>query len=317
MSVLPPAKRQRTDDASRSSIWYSDGSVVLQAEDTQFRVHWSLLAQHSSFFRDMQALPQPPGQPSVEGCPIVELYDSAKDVAHLLTVLYNPDFAYQKAVPFEVVAALIRLGRKYEFRGLLDSAVERVTCEHPTTLEEYDALHGEDCLGPYHFKSVVDYLGIEFDVLALVRENNIMTALPCAYHRILKYPHKQLFEGIDTGDALVTLSPLDQKLCSLGREKIIAAQMLPGFTLGWLCKWGHNSDCLHPAKCYKMREKALQLCFMEVNVRILNPTPFAFTSMCMPCTRHIQELVSAGRKKAWEQLPTFFDLPSWEELKND
>jgi hypothetical protein len=88
----PPAKCQRTEDApiTRSDIWYQDGSVVLQAQDTQFRVHWGNLCQHSSFFREMQGLPQPPDLPSVDGCPIIELQDAVLDVEHLLKVLYNP-----------------------------------------------------------------------------------------------------------------------------------------------------------------------------------------------------------------------------------
>lgn len=65
----PPAKRQRTEDAAitRSEIWYPDGSVVLQAQGTQFRVHWGVLA----FFRN--ALPQPPisKRPGVDA--VVEL----------------------------------------------------------------------------------------------------------------------------------------------------------------------------------------------------------------------------------------------------
>jgi hypothetical protein len=38
----------------------------------------------------MQELPQPPDQPSVDGCPIVELQDTTVDVEHLLNALYNP-----------------------------------------------------------------------------------------------------------------------------------------------------------------------------------------------------------------------------------
>lgn len=88
----PPAKRQRTENAplTRSDIWHSDGSVVLQARDTQFRVHWSVLALHSSVFRGMQGLPQAVDQPSMDGCPVVELSDSVEDVEHLLRALYNP-----------------------------------------------------------------------------------------------------------------------------------------------------------------------------------------------------------------------------------
>jgi hypothetical protein len=92
-SESPPAKRQRTEDVpiTRSRIWYKDGSVVLQAQDKQFRVHWSVLSKNSAFFRDMQDLPQPEmEQETVEACPLIPLSDSVVDIEHLLDTLYNP-----------------------------------------------------------------------------------------------------------------------------------------------------------------------------------------------------------------------------------
>ncbi|KAJ7862003.1 hypothetical protein B0H14DRAFT_2349692 [Mycena olivaceomarginata] len=38
---------------TQSNIWYSDGSVVLQAESTQFRVHASILFASLTVFKDM------------------------------------------------------------------------------------------------------------------------------------------------------------------------------------------------------------------------------------------------------------------------
>ncbi|KAJ7231873.1 hypothetical protein B0H12DRAFT_996082, partial [Mycena haematopus] len=73
-----------------SETWFDDGNVVLQAGNTQFRVHWGILALHSSVFRGMQGLPQPPDQPGVDGCPIVELPDDSGDVGYLLKALYIP-----------------------------------------------------------------------------------------------------------------------------------------------------------------------------------------------------------------------------------
>ncbi|KAJ7019314.1 hypothetical protein C8F04DRAFT_975832 [Mycena alexandri] len=129
------AKRRRTEDApiTRSEIWYQDGSVVLQARDTQFRVHFGVLASQSTFFREMQGLPQPPDQPTVECCQVVEMQDDVFDVKHLLTAIYDPTFLAQTAIPLPYIASLIRLGRKYEFRKLLDSAMERLTFKNPTT----------------------------------------------------------------------------------------------------------------------------------------------------------------------------------------
>lgn len=71
-------------------MWNSDGSVILQAANTQFRVHWSVLARHSSVFRDMQGSPQPADQHTIDGCPVVELADDPVDVEYLLRALYIP-----------------------------------------------------------------------------------------------------------------------------------------------------------------------------------------------------------------------------------
>lgn len=72
--------------------------IVLQAENTLFRVHKSLLARHSGFFHDMFTLPQPEADgksPSVhssgdiEGCQVLHLHDAPEDVANLLTALVD------------------------------------------------------------------------------------------------------------------------------------------------------------------------------------------------------------------------------------
>ncbi|KZP02293.1 hypothetical protein FIBSPDRAFT_686775, partial [Athelia psychrophila] len=72
-----------------SSIWYHDGNVVLQAEGTRWKVHQGILAESSSVFRDMFSIPQPPSRDTelVEGCPVVQLSDTAKDVECVLQAI--------------------------------------------------------------------------------------------------------------------------------------------------------------------------------------------------------------------------------------
>lgn len=83
-----------------SSLWFIDGSVVLKAENTLFRVHISQLSRRSLFFRDLFSLPQPQqdqNQPAgwigcdgtYDGCPLLVLHDSAEDLANLLLSLYD------------------------------------------------------------------------------------------------------------------------------------------------------------------------------------------------------------------------------------
>ncbi|KAJ7125130.1 hypothetical protein C8R44DRAFT_782400 [Mycena epipterygia] len=310
----PPAKRQRTEATiTRSDIWYQDGSIVLQVQDTQFRVHWGVLAQHSSFFRDMQGLPQPPDQPSADDCPIVELSDSATDVEHLLKALYNTTFLLQKALPLPAVASLIRLGRKYDFRDLLDTALERITFENPATLEEYDMLPPKQ----YTTTRLVDYEGILYDIVTLARENDILSVLPCAYYRAVKYYGRaELFDGVPRGDGTSAfLAPIDQRRCVLGREKLIRTQSEPGYTFAWLRSWTHG-DCTDPKTCAEVRDSNMRKCWGSAGLWALSPYS-EWKPFCVSCKQHMKEEMVAGRKKIWEELPGFFDLLSWSELKND
>jgi hypothetical protein len=66
------------------------GDIILQAESTQFRINRDVLARHSSVFADMFSIPLPSDEPTVEGCPIVRVSDTAKDWELLLDVLYDP-----------------------------------------------------------------------------------------------------------------------------------------------------------------------------------------------------------------------------------
>ena len=68
-------------------FWFNDGSVVLVARNTGFRVFRSLLAAQSTVFADMLSSSSPSADEMVEGCPVVPLSDSPQDVAHFLGVL--------------------------------------------------------------------------------------------------------------------------------------------------------------------------------------------------------------------------------------
>ncbi|KAJ7188710.1 hypothetical protein C8R46DRAFT_1055562 [Mycena filopes] len=329
----PPAKRKRVDsleDASiiRSDIWYLDGSVVLQAHNTQFRVHWSFLTEHSSFFRDMQGLPQPPDdQPTVDGCPVIELSDALVDVEHLLRALYKPTFLLQKTLPFPVVAALVRLGLKYAFEDLLANAVERLTYENPATVQEYDACCATGS------KRIEFYPGIFFDVITLARENNLPRLLPAAFNRAISdYPLASVFDGFPRPDGTrALLSSCDQKAVVLARDKFIQAQQKVDGTLGWLFQWQCRVGvCLNPALCIALRNRIYNdllnnprlVGLGEPNLvqRWLTSTASAggpHLVICGPCRQFCHQAHVVGRNRMWDALPSFFDLPPWGELKND
>lgn len=97
MSSPPPAKRPRSDSESApgesryardDEFWFADGSIVLVAGNTTFRVYHGILATNSVVFHDMVQLPQPLTTPSLDGCPILDISDSPADLKHLLRVLF-------------------------------------------------------------------------------------------------------------------------------------------------------------------------------------------------------------------------------------
>ena len=69
-------------------FWYDDGTVILIARNVEFRIYKGLLSDHSSVFRDMFSLPQPPAPSNSESppCPIVHLSDSPEDLRYVLRI---------------------------------------------------------------------------------------------------------------------------------------------------------------------------------------------------------------------------------------
>lgn len=102
----PPKKRKRGEESEEQpsedppnpvapmrsgDIWYEDGNVILQAEDTQYKVHRGILVKSSSVFHDMFSFPQPPAGDGelIDGCPVVRLSDAAEEVQYVLQALFE------------------------------------------------------------------------------------------------------------------------------------------------------------------------------------------------------------------------------------
>ncbi|KAJ7668678.1 hypothetical protein DFH06DRAFT_1321912 [Mycena polygramma] len=216
MSEQPPAKRKRVESLAiiRSpELWFDDGSVVLQAQNTQFRVHWGVLSNQSTVFRDMRGLPQPPDQDSVEGCPVIELSDSADDVEYLLDTLYHPPTVFEGC-------PVVRYNR-CPTAGVFQ----------PTKREQYIKAQKERwSFGFSCVYNIFPHRGILFDTLTLARENKLLSVLSCAYYRVVaEHSQEEILNGLPGEDGtLITLSPEDQQICILARPKLIQAQFQSG-----------------------------------------------------------------------------------------
>ncbi|KAF9234993.1 hypothetical protein BU15DRAFT_89738 [Melanogaster broomeanus] len=178
-------------------LWFSDGSIVLRAEHTLFRVHKSLLARHSD-----TPLVQPSGD--IEGY-----------VAHLLTALVDgPNFGNNDLADFEVVSGILRLATKYLVDSLREKALDHLAVAWPTTLKGWDArediarsLELQTGSGAYPYPTVV---------INLAREVNAPSLLPSAFYDLSRYHFSQLYDQ-DSGWQC-PLSSADMQRLALGKE---------------------------------------------------------------------------------------------------
>jgi hypothetical protein len=67
----------------------SDANFIIQSSDNvDFRVHKSVLAMASPFFKDLLSLPQPSDSEVVDGLPVVQLSEDSELLSSLISILY-------------------------------------------------------------------------------------------------------------------------------------------------------------------------------------------------------------------------------------
>jgi hypothetical protein len=80
-------------------LYFPDGSIILEAETTHFRVHGSILAARSPVFMDVLSLPHSSQDGSkvndkVDGCDVIHLAgDDAEEVACFLRAIFDSRLA--------------------------------------------------------------------------------------------------------------------------------------------------------------------------------------------------------------------------------
>jgi len=88
----------REDNSTINSpdFWFNDGNLILEVENTRYRVHRNVLSRHSSVFFDMLKLPKAEtkkeeAEEEEDGnAQVVHLHDAKEDWEHFLGILYDP-----------------------------------------------------------------------------------------------------------------------------------------------------------------------------------------------------------------------------------
>ncbi|KAJ6528735.1 hypothetical protein DFH09DRAFT_935071, partial [Mycena vulgaris] len=121
-------------------LWFLSDSLVIRAEQKNFRVTKSILAARSSVFRDMLASPQPASEETdiIDGSPVVSLSIPPPKSFMQLTCAESYLMLPPTPVENDAVLGVLRLAHKYDVQYLYLRALDHLkTIYDPSSLDEY------------------------------------------------------------------------------------------------------------------------------------------------------------------------------------
>ncbi|KAJ6575563.1 hypothetical protein DFH09DRAFT_1361754 [Mycena vulgaris] len=289
-----------------AEFWFDDGTVVLQVENTLYRVYRGLLSSRSTVFYDTFSIPQPTEDGNeIEGCPVIQLHDSAKDFTRFLKALHQYG-AYPLPCPvagMNELVSVLRLSDKYDVPVLRDSMLSIMSLIYPSTFDKwptrttppgYRALTSDDLVA-----------------LAIAVKMEIRSVLPVVMYDLCC--STELASGnastrrIKIGDAEY------RDKCIAAIPRLMAAQKAG---LGYLTR-DEDNNCGSPAECDAERLRWLAL---ELEDPVLDPLAeeaeesWLSFALCPPCLGAAKVAHIDARRKLWDALPDIFGLGTWEEL---
>ncbi|KAF7297735.1 BTB domain-containing protein [Mycena kentingensis (nom. inval.)] len=323
MATTRPTKRARDEADSYPQItrsaeyWFEDGSIVLQVESTQFRVAKTLLARHSSVFRDMLSLP-PADEILLEGCPVVVMVgDKCDDWNHLLSAMYPTTYFGAKNPTMEQLSSVVRLGKKYDIPSFRQSCLERLKNEYPTTRERF--LGTRAAWTQILVEEGASSSPIHVTAINLSRELGLYSTLPAAF---LLLANKIVNDSNEIAHGALSLLDLaDQLSCFKGLKK------LTQFYTETPHKWLEEDIYIPCAACIDnhdtydceaaLRDRIISLATKpeELVASFVDDWDEEWEKeLCDHCSKVAREVYENAQESYWEALPSYFGLPPWEEL---
>ena len=212
------------------------------------------------------------------------------------------------------IAGILRLSTKYIIRYLRQRCISLLLTKLPCTFESYEAKSratnvplSSPTMIPMSDRYRSDTV---MRAIRLAQENNVLEALPYAYYCVSRFPHKRLLKE-RSGD----ISWKDKTICLVGRERLLWAQMSMSYS--FLLLFQRSPKC-QTLLCAHARGPHAEWHVLE-NFRSPHPLReydrWESLNVCSDCVRYCQARHLEGRKEVWKHLPTLFELPTWEELK--
>ncbi|KAH9933999.1 uncharacterized protein BXZ73DRAFT_46063, partial [Epithele typhae] len=314
-----------------SEFWFEDGSVTLVVEETGFFVFKSVLARQSKFMsRLFEGQADVPDDVTIfhdgtEGMVICFRSDIAQEWRHVLrgcmsqhrTLLLPGDPPPHPSA--EQVFAYVRLGRKYEFTGLYESAMRYLRNYFPTNLTRWRQLSR---YVPPQF-TMIDAVG----VVNIARLAPDLSILPTALFACCVSTRPEIV----VGDAQLDqrhgrLSEEDVALCWKARTRLVAvtsSSLLAVVSPILLSDCGSIS--FHGDLCKAAAPHFLQAVETQIAKDEKNPLQSVVSrfdegllqKLCPQCLAGLKDRSQKIARQNWNKLPSLLGLENldveWEK----
>ncbi|KAF7364119.1 BTB domain-containing protein [Mycena sanguinolenta] len=294
----------RVDD-----LWFSDGSLVVRAENSIFRVSGAILAARSSVFQDMLSFPQPGSEGAgeilnLDGTPVVELHDLAAEVEPFLRAIFDSSF-FMPPPSFPQLSdilAIVRLSHKYDISYLHLRALNHLSTTYPTELPIFlEHLNSF----PAGFEKLKPSADAHLQVLSVLHEVNAAVAPPRRLRTRLSMPSFQIF-------------------CSSIMEHPSRPYQAQAAPRECTRRAAHRCDRARRrrrshARLYrpgKVGQIEMEFNFFDVkDIFLPGVWEDLGAPMCGECMKQRTDQVLVAMKRVWDGLPINLGLPPWEELR--
>ncbi|KAF7292519.1 BTB domain-containing protein [Mycena kentingensis (nom. inval.)] len=291
------------------SLWFEDGTLVVKAQTSLFKVHRSLLSARSSVFRDMLAFPQHGVGETLDDCPLVELPDGGAAVEHLLRAIY--DSAYFMPHPEKIELAelldILLLAHKYDVKYLFIQALKHLDAvfyfpSYTSYQESRHKLLVDGDVWDSEFAFNVAPLAAVHAALVTV---DARWLLPLVRYKLSTAFVASIAETPELDVGLIRQLLLWRQELDLYRVMVIAPISDPEWT-----NWNGDEECDGSPGCSEARRRVIHTHIKYEGIRVLDWTPKALRGLCAAC----RALCEQGVDAAWHDLPVIFKVGSWGSL---
>lgn len=212
------------------------------------------------------------------------------------------------AVSFPGLCSLVRVSTKYDVASLREQAIRRLEERFPSNL---NAFTGVD--------TVLSILPEEPDechqiirAIQMGHQLDIPQILPVAYYKATTYSLEEILSfRVDT----TAFNPIQTII--LAREKLLKKQiknMVEGYSHGDGCGGQGCADAYKLQAYAQIHQENYGLAF-RVNALAVGFLGAPSGRVCDQCADGAEDKVYDARDQLWRALPSYFGLPSWDEMK--